>query len=78
MLSALEQMVRDFWVRNGRPPQLAEYTPYLLAIGSMLAWFVRGLIGDCVRDVRYRLRRRGLRVVAGRPAAFTHPLRSRS
>ena len=77
MLSALEQMVRDFWVRNGRPPDLAEYTPYLLAIGSIVAWFVRGLLGDCVRDVRYRLRRRSLRVVAGRPAAFIHPLRSR-
>ena len=77
MLSALDQIIREFWVRNGRPPQLAEYTPYLLAIGSMLLWFVRGLIGDCVREIRYRQRRRGLRVVAGRPVALAPPLRSR-
>lgn len=78
MLSTLEQAIQAFWVRNGRSAQLAEYTPYLLGIGSMLVWFVRGLLSDCVRELRYRLRRRTLRVVQGRRIAFGGSLRMRS
>ncbi len=67
MLAALDQAIRDFWLSQGRPPGLADYTPYMLAIGWGLAWFTRGLIGDCVRDFHYRARRRALRVIAAGP-----------
>ncbi len=67
MLAALDQTIREFWLYHSRPPDLADYTPYLLAIGGVLVWFVRGLIGDCVRDLRYRMRRRALRVLPGGP-----------
>ena len=69
MLAALDQAIRDFWLSQGRPPGLADYTPYMLVIGWILAWFTRGLIGDCVRDFHYRARRRALRVVAAGPGA---------
>ena len=78
MLSAIEQAIREFWVSAGRPPELVEYTPYLLGIASILLWFLRGLTGDCVRDLRYRLRRRTLRVVPGRPIVDPGALKIRS
>lgn len=77
MLSALDQMLRDWLARHGRPPQLVEYTPYLLSIGSMLAWYVRGLLRDCVREFRYRMRKRNLRLIQGRPAAVLPSLKIR-
>lgn len=78
MLSALDQLLGDFLVRHGRSAQLAEYTPYVLSIGSILAWFVRGLVGDCLRVLRYRRKRRNLTLIDGRAGAVPAMIRTRT
>ncbi len=76
MLSSLEETLGQILVRHGRSAQLLEYTPYLLCIGSMLGWFIRGLWRDTRIEFRYRARRRRLRLIRGRPAVAPAPLKS--
>ena len=65
MFGPLDQMIRDALVAHGRSAELLDYTPYLVAIGTPLAWFIRGLSLDCVRAARYWRRRRSLRLLPG-------------
>ncbi len=39
------------------------YLPYLLTIGTALAWYVAGLARDALAELRNLLRKRGLRVM---------------
>ena len=55
-------LIDNFFVTT-RQAEFREYLPYVLVIGAVLAWFIRGLIKDVLKDFHRVRRRRWLRFV---------------
>lgn len=61
-----ESLIDTYFVTT-RQSEFREYLPYVLVIGSILVWFIRGIVMDVLKDFRRLRRRRWLRfLVRGR------------
>lgn len=61
-----ESLIDTYFVTT-RQSEFREYLPYVLVIGSILVWFIRGIVMDVLKDFRKVRRRRWLRfLVHGR------------